>query len=115
MTNDAGGTRARRVELLGGAPGGTVWLTGLSGSGKTTVATAVEQALLERGRLVYRLDGDELRRGLCRDLDFSPEGRTENIRRVGELARLFADAGLVVLASFISPYAVGRAAARAVH
>jgi adenylylsulfate kinase len=106
--------RARRAELLG-QRGATLWLTGLSGSGKTTIARATERALLELGRLVYRLDGDEVRTGLCRDLGFSPDDRAENIRRVGEVARLLADAGAIVLASFISPYAAGRDAARAAH
>jgi adenylylsulfate kinase len=103
--------RARRL----GHRGGTVWLTGLSGSGKSTIAAAAEQALALRNVLTYRLDGDDLRGGLCADLGFSPEHRAENIRRAGEVARLVADAGLVVLASFISPYAEGRDRARASH
>lgn len=95
--------------------GATIWLTGLSGSGKTTIALAVEAALRERGIASYRLDGDNLRTGLCRDLGFSPAARDENIRRAGEVSRLFAHAGLVTLASFISPYLAGRAAAREMH
>lgn len=100
-------SRARR--------GATLWFTGLSGSGKSTIAAAVEQALFQRGQLAYRLDGDALRTGLNRDLGFSAADRAENVRRVGEVARLFADAGLIVLASFISPYREGRRAARRAH
>lgn len=84
-------------------PGLVVWLTGLSGSGKTTIAIEVEKMLFARQVPVYRLDGDILRQGLNADLDFSPAGRKENIRRVAEVARLFQDAGLILLASFISP------------
>src|SRR4029077_19946683 len=90
-----------------------VWLTGLSASGKSTIAAGVESALFARGVQVYGLDGDELRRGLCRDLGFSPQDRAENLRRVGEVGALFADAGLVVIAAFISPYRRERQAARA--
>ncbi|NMB90191.1 MAG: adenylyl-sulfate kinase [Chloroflexi bacterium] len=86
-----------------GQPGLVVWFTGLSGSGKTTLALEVEKRLFEQGRLVYRLDGDGLRQGLNAGLDFTPAGRRENIRRAAEVARLFQDAGLIVLASFISP------------
>jgi len=89
-----------------------VWLTGLPASGKTTIARAVEAALFGRAVQIYVLDGDVLRRGLCRDLGFSPADRTENIRRAGELAALFADAGFVVLVAFISPTAADRHAAR---
>ena len=105
----------RERERLTGQRGLTVWFTGLSGSGKTTIAMAVERALYERGKLVRRLDGDVLRGGINRDLGFSPEDRAENIRRVGEIARLFADTGTVCLCSFISPYEVGREAVRALH
>lgn len=98
-----------------GQRGATVWLTGLSGSGKTTVAVALEAALADAGVAAYRLDGDEIRRGLSSDLGFSPEDRAENIRRIGAVARLMADAGVLVLASFISPYAAGRDAARQAH
>jgi adenylyl-sulfate kinase len=90
-----------------------VWLTGLSGSGKTTLATALESELKRRGRPVCVLDGDHLRRGLCSDLGFSPEDRSENIRRVGEVARLLADAGLICITAFISPYQRDRDRARA--
>ena len=103
----------RRVNM--GQAGASVWFTGLSGSGKSTVAVAVERALLERGRHAYRLDGDNIRFGLCRDLGFSPEDRTENIRRVGEVTRLFADAGMICLNSFISPLRRDRDAVRALH
>lgn len=93
----------------------TVWFTGLSGSGKSTLAFAVEEALIERGVAAYVLDGDNIRFGLNRDLGFAPEDRTENIRRIGEVCRLFQDAGLVVLTAFVSPYAADRDAVRALH
>ena len=95
--------------------GATVWFTGLSGSGKSTVAALCEQRLLEVGRPAYLLDGDNLRHGLNADLGFSAEDRSENIRRVGEVARLFADAGIVALVPVISPYRADRAQARAAH
>jgi len=95
--------------------GATVWFTGLSGSGKSTVAAAVERALVAAGRPAYLLDGDNLRHGLNADLGFSASDRTENIRRVGEVARLFADAGVVALVPVISPYRADRARARAIH
>jgi adenylyl-sulfate kinase len=98
-----------------GTRGATVWFTGLSGSGKSTLAAAVEERLVASGRAAYRLDGDNLRSGLNCDLDFSREGREENVRRVAEVALLFADAGLVALAALISPYAEGRRWARALH
>jgi len=95
--------------------GATVWFTGLSGSGKSTVAHECELRLLERGRSAYVLDGDNLRHGLNGDLGFSAQDRTENIRRVGEVARLFADAGVIALVPVISPYRADRARARAAH
>jgi bifunctional enzyme CysN/CysC len=95
--------------------GATVWFTGLSGSGKSTVAAEVERALVASGRPAYQLDGDNLRHGLNGDLGFSAADRTENIRRVGEVARLFADAGVVALVPVISPYRADRDRARAVH
>jgi bifunctional enzyme CysN/CysC len=95
--------------------GATVWFTGLSGSGKSTVAVAVERSLVAAGRPAYLLDGDNLRHGLNADLGFSAEDRTENIRRVGEVARLFADAGVVALVPVISPYRADRARARQIH
>lgn len=100
-----------RANLLGQQPR-TIWLTGLSGSGKSTIAFEVERRLLRHGRAAYVLDGDNIRHGLSRDLGFSPQDRQENIRRVAEVARLFNDAGLVVITSFISPYRQDRAMAR---
>jgi adenylyl-sulfate kinase len=91
---------------------GVLWLTGLSGAGKSTLAIRVEQELFQRGYVVYALDGDNVRLGLNANLGFSPEDRTENIRRVGEVAALFADAGLVCVTSFISPYQTDRDRAR---
>ena len=91
-----------------------VWFTGLSGSGKSTVANALEQKLHSEGRHTYLLDGDNVRHGLCRDLGFTDADRVENIRRVAEVARLMADAGLIVVASFISPFAREREMARLV-
>jgi adenylylsulfate kinase len=105
-------TRAEREKLLG-QRGVTVWLTGLSGSGKSTIAVAAERALVSRGRLAYVLDGDNIRHGLNKNLGFGPADRSENIRRIGEVAKLFTDAGLVVFTSFISPYRVDRDAVRA--
>ena len=89
----------------------TVWLTGLSGAGKTSIALALAQALKAQGRAVALLDGDQLRRGLNRDLGFTPQDRHENIRRTAEVARLMNDAGLIVIAAFISPYRADRAMA----
>lgn len=105
---------AARAENFG-HPSCTVWFTGLSGSGKSTLAFAVERALIERGAATYVLDGDNVRFGLNRDLGFAPEDRTENIRRIGEVCRLFQDAGLIVLTAFVSPYSADRDAARALH
>ncbi len=96
-------SREDRVELLG-HDAATVWFTGLSGSGKSTCARAVERALFERGVCAYMLDGDNLRSGLNFDLGFSADDRSENIRRIGEVARLFNEAGVIVLTAFISPY-----------
>jgi adenylyl-sulfate kinase len=95
--------------------GGTVWFTGLSGSGKSTLAAAVELRLVTEGRAAYRLDGDNLRSGLNADLDFSREGREENVRRVAEVACLFADAGIIALVALISPYRAARDEARHMH
>jgi len=95
--------------------GATIWLTGLSGSGKSTIAFTVEHALLERGHLAYVLDGDNIRHGLNKNLGFSPEDREENIRRIGEVSKLFADAGLLTLTSFISPYRKDRDRNRQIH
>lgn len=93
--------------------GRLVWLTGLSGSGKSTIAVALEARLNQLERVAYLLDGDNVRHGLCDDLGFSPEDRKENLRRVGEVGRLFVDAGIITLASFIAPYRADRAALRA--
>ena len=106
-------TREDREKVLG-QRGAVVWLTGLSGSGKSTVAVAAEKALVESGRLAYVLDGDNVRHGLNSNLGFSPEDRTENIRRIGEVAKLFSEAGVIVFTSFISPYRADRDAVRAI-
>lgn len=107
-------TRDDRQRLLK-QRGVTLWLTGLSASGKSTIASLVEQQLVARGHLAYRLDGDNIRHGLNKNLGFSPEDRAENIRRIGEVAKLFTDAGVITLASFISPYKADRDAVRALH
>jgi adenylylsulfate kinase len=104
-------TRKEREKILG-QRGVTVWLTGLSGSGKSTVATAAEQVVLGKGKLAYVLDGDNVRHGLNKNLGFSPDDRTENIRRIGEVSKLFNDAGVVVFTAFISPYREDRDAVR---
>src|SRR5438270_5652421 len=105
-------TRADRKKLLN-QKGVTVWFTGLSGSGKSTIACLLEKMLIERGKLAYRLDGDNVRHGLNNNLGFSAEDRAENVRRIGEVAKLFTDAGVIVLASFVSPYRKDRDAVRA--
>ena len=92
--------------------GGTIWFTGLSGSGKSTIAAGVERALVATGRPAYLLDGDNVRHGLNGDLGFSAQDRAENVRRVGETAKLMLDAGLIVLAAFISPFRAERRMAR---
>ena len=107
-------TRADRNRLLG-QKGATLWFTGLSGSGKSTIAVALEAALYEHGKLSYRLDGDNVRMGINRNLGFSAQDRTENIRRIGEIAKLFVDSGVLVLSSFISPYRADRAQVRELH
>lgn len=104
-------TRDDRVALQGHL-GCVIWITGLSGSGKSTIATLLEEKLIRNGSLAYVLDGDNVRHGLNRDLGFSAEDRGENIRRIGEISALFAQAGLIVICSFISPYASGRQGAR---
>ena len=106
--------REDRASMLG-HKGVTIWFTGLSGSGKSTVAVAVEKALMARGVLCYRLDGDNIRFGINANLGFSAEDRQENIRRVGEISKLFADTGVVVLSSFISPYREDREMVRRMH
>ncbi len=105
-------TRAERQQLLG-QRGATLWMTGLSGAGKSTIACLAERMLIDRGRLCYRLDGDNIRHGLNSNLGFSPQDRAENIRRIGEVAKLFTDAGVIVIVSFISPYRRDREAVRA--
>ena len=95
--------------------GATLWFTGLSGSGKSTVAVALESELFKRGHLCYRLDGDNIRLGINRNLGFSEEDRTENIRRIGEIAKLFVDTGVIALSSFVSPYRADRDKVRTLH
>ena len=107
-------SREQREKILG-HKGATLWFTGLSGSGKSTVAVELEGSLHEMGILSYRLDGDNVRMGINRNLGFSAEDRTENIRRIGEVAKLFVDAGQIALSSFISPYRADRNQVRALH
>ncbi len=107
-------TRPDREKLLN-QRGVTIWFTGLSGSGKSTIAFTLEHALVERGHLAYVLDGDNVRHGLNKNLGFSAIDREENIRRIGEVARLFADTGVIALTSFISPYRKDRDLARKIH
>jgi adenylylsulfate kinase len=95
--------------------GATIWFTGLSASGKSTIAFTLEHVLMQQGRLAYVLDGDNIRHGLNKNLGFSAPDREENIRRIGEVAKLFADAGVLVMTSFISPYRKDRDAVRALH
>tara|TARA_B100001057_G_scaffold350971_1_gene352480 strand:+ start:342 stop:911 length:570 start_codon:yes stop_codon:yes gene_type:complete len=104
-------TRQRR-EKVNGQKGIVLWFTGLSGSGKSTIANALDDELNILGRKTYLLDGDNIRMGLNKDLSFSPEDRKENIRRISEVAKLFADSGTIVLTAFISPYIADRLAAR---
>lgn len=106
--------RPQREQLLG-QKGVTLWFTGLSGSGKSTVAVALESVLHDMGRLCYRLDGDNVRLGINKNLGFSAEDRAENIRRIGEIAKLFVDAGVIALSSFVSPYRADRDQVRALH
>ena len=108
-------TREGRAGGTLGAAGATVWITGLPASGKSTIAVALEAALLGRGRAAYLLDGDNLRHGLNGDLGFTAADRSENVRRTGAVARLFADAGMVAIASLVSPYAADRATVRDAH
>lgn len=107
-------TREER-EARGGHRGCTIWFTGLSGSGKSTLANALDDLLWRRGIRSYVLDGDNIRHGLNRDLGFSPDDRTENIRRIGEVARLFTDAGIINSTAFISPYRSDRDRARSIQ
>ncbi|ORX92048.1 adenylylsulfate kinase [Basidiobolus meristosporus CBS 931.73] len=107
-------TKEERATLLN-QKGLTIWFTGLSASGKSTIAIALEQHLLHNGFSAYRLDGDNIRFGLNKNLGFSPEDRTENIRRIAEVAKLFADSTAIAVTSFISPYKSDRDSARALH
>jgi adenylylsulfate kinase len=107
-------TREDRASFFGHR-GCTVWFTGLSACGKSTIAVALEKRLLQNRVMGYVLDGDNIRHGLNKNLGFSAEDRAENIRRIGEVAKLFADSGVVVIASFISPYRVDRDNARKLH
>ena len=105
-------TAEQRAALLKNRPC-VVWLTGLSGCGKSTIAVELEAQLIERGHAAFILDGDNLRHGLCKDLGFTPADRTENIRRAGEVAKLISQTGVIVIAGFISPYRADRATVRA--
>ncbi len=107
-------SRDDRYEILC-QRGATIWFTGLSGSGKSTIAVALERALFDIGKLSYRLDGDNVRLGINKNLGFSEEDRKENIRRIGEVAKLFGDAGVISLSSFISPYKGDRDEVRELH
>lgn len=106
--------RAKREKLLK-QKGCTIWLTGLPSSGKSTIAFSLEHLLIEQGRLAYVLDGDNIRHGLNKNLGFSAEDRAENIRRISEVAKLFADAGVMTITSFVSPYRADRDLARSLH
>ncbi|KAF1357059.1 Adenylylsulfate kinase-domain-containing protein [Delphinella strobiligena] len=114
ITWHAGLTRTER-NALRKQKGATIWFTGLSASGKSTIATALEQHLLQKGLSTYRLDGDNVRFGLNKDLGFDEKSRNENIRRIGEVAKLFADSSCLALTSFISPYKADREQARKMH
>ena len=107
-------TRADREKLLN-QKGVVIWFTGLSASGKSTIALTVEEKLYDRGILTYVLDGDNIRHGLNKNLGFSPEDREENIRRIGEVGKLFANAGVIAMTAFISPYRADRDKARNLH
>jgi len=107
-------TSSERAQLLG-QKGATVWLTGLSASGKSTIACALEQHLLHLHKFTYRLDGDNVRFGLNKDLGFDEKSRNENIRRIGEVSKLLADASCIAITAFISPYRADRDLARSLH
>ena len=107
-------SRDDRYRMLG-HKGATIWFTGLSGSGKSTIAVMLEKALIARGKLCFRLDGDNIRLGINKNLGFSAEDRSENIRRIGEISKLFVDTGVIALSSFISPYRVDRDMVRQLH
>ncbi len=107
-------TKEDRIRLMR-QKGVTIWLTGLSGAGKSTIAVELEHALVENGHQAYILDGDNIRHGLNKNLGFSPEDRAENIRRIGEVAKLFTDANIITITAFISPYRKDREEARALQ
>ena len=113
-TREPAAERLQRWRALG-QQGATLWFTGLPGAGKTTIASAVELRLIEAGRWAYRLDGDSLRQGLCSDLGFSRDDRKANVDRVGQIARLFADAGAIAIVALVSPYARCREKVRELH
>ena len=115
ITWHEGDVTVEERQKLTGQKGATIWMTGLSGSGKSTVAVALEQTLLNMGVNSYRLDGDNVRHGLNKNLGFSAEDRAENIRRIGEVAKLFADSTCITITSFISPYVVDRDNVRKLH
>lgn len=115
VTWQEGDVSRNNRETLLAQKGCTLWFTGLSGSGKSTVAVALESELLKRSKLSYRLDGDNIRLGINKNLGFSDADRTENIRRVGEVSKLFADARVIVLSSFISPFKSDRDIVREAH
>ena len=108
------GVGRHEIEARLGQRGSVIWLTGLSGAGKSTIAHRLQAEIFERGNLAVVLDGDLLRRGLCNDLGFSPEDRAENVRRAAHVASLFADSGILVIVALISPYRVDRERARRV-
>ena len=115
VTRHEGDVSSADRRALLGQRGATLWFTGLSGSGKSTIAVALESALMSQNKLSYRLDGDNVRLGINKNLGFSGDDRAENIRRVGEIAKLFNEAGVITLASFISPYREDRDQVRRIH
>ncbi|MBT3620560.1 MAG: adenylyl-sulfate kinase [Porticoccaceae bacterium] len=115
VTRHEGDVSSADRRALLGQRGATLWFTGLSGSGKSTIAVALESALMSQNKLSYRLDGDNVRLGINKNLGFSSADRAENIRRIGEIAKLFNEAGVITLASFISPYREDRDQVRRIH
>ena len=115
VTRHEGDVSSADRRALLGQSGSTLWFTGLSGSGKSTIAVALESALMSQNKLSYRLDGDNVRLGINKNLGFSAADRAENIRRIGEIAKLFNEAGVITLASFISPYRDDRNQVRRIH
>jgi adenylylsulfate kinase len=115
VTRHEGDVSSADRRALLGQSGTTLWFTGLSGSGKSTIAVALESALMSQNKLSYRLDGDNVRLGINKNLGFSAADRAENIRRIGEIAKLFNEAGVITLASFISPYREDRNQVRCIH